>query len=233
MTVGLQHRKHGWLHRTLSLALFVGLGCASNGDGPTIEEFDAARTKGEMIRFIGKLPRVCAPSRAETELCGWQLRNRDASWKPLSQAAQTRHPINLLCEFPTQGGPRAEQSCTVISRKSRDFDPEKTRRAFPGEALEAEMRTAPDEDPRAWEAHRVLSTARDLRALSLLVGDAPTRCATVSARDQLCYWHLSNQASGHETLAAIPDTRGRAWLACELPLDGSSRSANSCTVTKP
>jgi len=131
-----------------------------------------------------------------------------------------------------QGGPRGAKSCTVISRHKRDFDPNQTRRKYPGDAGLPEVGAAPGGDPRSREARRVLSTARDLLSLSLLVGDAPEGCATVSPHEQLCYWQSSNQARGHEILAEIADDDGRLRMACELPLDGSPRAAETCTVTR-
>lgn len=202
---------------------FVGLVAVACGGGeaPGGSEALAARTtKAEVAEFAGRGADRCVFSAPDLELCAWRLEASGGSWSALAAEAGAEGDLNLLCEFPLDGTPRAEGSCLAHPR-----------------SLEAAA--ASDELPpvgaagsleRRRDAERKLGDALSVRALSHLVGDAPERCKT-GAMVQTCEWSAAEGQAGYGLLASLVDDAGSGSsvrLRCVLPLDGSARATDSC-----
>lgn len=65
--------------------------------------------------------------------------------------------------------------------------------------------------------------------LTEFMGDHPPRCLSLSPREKLCEWQSVKSEAGHRVLADSLGTPDRVQLICALPVDGSDRSANSCS----
>jgi hypothetical protein len=76
------------------------------------------RTRESVTAAVGAPPTGCIQSSVATDLCEWSLGNTDRGWKPLSKAIETDARIALLCEFPIDGGQRADGSCMALPRRS-------------------------------------------------------------------------------------------------------------------
>ena len=74
--------------------------------------------------------------------------------------------------------------------------------------------------------------ARTISDLTRLVGVAP-KCESLAPGSRLCSWNISNRMPGYGALASILHTRRRVFLICDLPLDNSERSPESCTLSAP
>ena len=74
-----------------------------------------------------------------------------------------------------------------------------------------------------------LDQARDLASLSRLVGTTP-QCSELGDM-AVCSWEVTNRMPGYKILKPLAGTRGRVFLVCELPVDGSGRAYGSCTVS--
>ena len=83
------------------------------------------------------------------------------------------------------------------------------------------------------EAQKALDSARDLVALSDLVGTAPTECKPFNDSVRICTWYADRATYGHGTLARSINAglHKKVTLVCELPDNGEARPENSCTVS--
>jgi hypothetical protein len=189
------------------------------------------RGKDDLTRFAGRAPSVCVLSTATTELCEWQLGNRHAGWAPLAAAIDTTDQVNLICELPSDGGPRASRSRIAYPRRSN-------RGRFPIPTASSTRRGQRSESPTEAreryrrQTNRALEAARTLLELVHLVGAAPNECSRQSSALQVCLWRATNRTYGHGTLAmSIGAPKGkRVRMQCQLPTDGSDRAPDSCRV---
>jgi hypothetical protein len=133
--------------------------------------------------------------------------------------------LNVVCDLPTDDGPRERDSCHVFPRVALPYEVA-LRRAAPDVAAGTGAGAT-----RAGEAARALESAITLRELSLLVGSAPGECLRKSRTHQLCRWQSSNQTPGHALIAAVIDEDRRVVLACRLPYDDAPRDQDSCEVS--
>lgn len=86
---------------------------------------------------------------------------------------------------------------------------------------------APDGQERVGDALRGVRTRGDI---SSFVGAAPRSCLPISPAAELCEWRISNRERGFGRIAGALETGDRVTLLCELPTDGSTRGAGSCTA---
>lgn len=206
------------MHLNLAAALVLGaallLGCA--GSSPATQaDFDASDTKDELIEFAGHEPERCVYSAPSLELCSWRLGESDRGWAVLAEPLGTRSDLNLVCEIPIDGSPRAEGSCIGYALA-----------ASPLPAVSASIGAV---EARRDAAEQRLAAARTVRELSDLLGDAPDKCLT-GMGVQTCAWSVSEEAVGYGLVGALASSAGALELRCLVPLDGSPRAADSCTV---
>ena len=234
-------RRGGWRR---SAAVLAGTGlwaCASAPlDAPPLADFEAVKRKADVVRFTGTAPTRCTWSRPGNELCTWRLANRNAAWWTLAPTVETEYQVNLVCEFPKDGSPRA-RACAVYPRKSRYFSVTPPvaaagPSAAAGTGAQRSYRAPAPQTDEAYlreEAQRSLDAAKTVREMVELVGDAPDSCVSVDRRSQECVWNAGDQALGYDLLAATIDADGRVQLRCRFPKDGRARAADSCRVAAP
>ncbi len=74
--------------------------------------------KDALSGFVGVPPSTCLKSSHTTELCEWQLADRQPGWATLAEAINTNDRINVLCELPTGAALRAYGACSAHPRRS-------------------------------------------------------------------------------------------------------------------
>jgi len=192
---------------------------------------DERRGKADLTQFAGRAPSVCVISSATTELCELQLGNRYAGWAPLAEAIDTTDQVNLICELPSDGGPRASHSCNAYPRRSN-------RGRFPlPNPSSAKKNRGGESRPEARERYKrqtnqALAGARTLPELVHLMGAVPSECSPQSGEFQVCLWRATARTYGHGTLAMSigADKTKRVRMRCRLPTDGNDRAPDSCYV---
>jgi hypothetical protein len=224
----------GWL----VVLCVAGLACTRVPPTPTedgatrVEAILAGQAyEDDLTRFAGRAPSHCVISTRTTELCQWQLGNRHAGWAPLAMAIDTDDQVNLICELPRDGGPRARGSCSAHPRRSN-------RGQFPIPTSSGVKRSPAEESPSQARAryrrltNEALDRARTLPALTRLMGALPNECLPHSGESQVCLWRTTNRTYGHGTLAMSigAPKRKRVRMQCRLPIDGSDRAPDSCSV---
>jgi hypothetical protein len=208
---------------TVLRAALLGLCLVACGGGESPggrAALDARTTKIEVAEFAGRDADRCVFSAPDLELCAWRLEASDGSWSALAAEVGADGDLDLLCEFPLDGTPRAEGSCLA--------HPHSVEAASAADGLPPVGAAGSLERRR--EAERKLGDALSVRALSHLVGDAPERCKTGSTA-QTCEWSVAEGRAGYGLLASLVDDAGSGStvrLRCVLPLDGSARSTDSC-----
>ena len=119
--------------------------------------------------------------------------------------------VHLICAVPIEGTLAQEGECTV--------------RSLGGERIDAGITFA----DRERDSAQSLARARDIAALSSLVGDVPDECRTVGD-SQRCRWRLDAAKPGSRELGVLAVTSTIPHLQCVLPLTGGPRAARSCRM---
>jgi len=200
-----------------ALAAAVFLACG--GAEPRGAAVDAFTTKVEIAEFAGREAVRCVFSSPGLELCTWRIEEGDDAWTTFADASASGGDLNLLCELPLDGSPRADGSCRAHARVAQ---------ATGGGTLPPVGAAGSIESRR--EAERRLGQALTVLEISHLIGDAPERCRT-GADMQTCEWSLVEGAAGYGLLTALVDDAGSGSavrLRCIMPLDGAARAADSC-----
>lgn len=208
----------GWV--VPALAAVAAVACGGGDRVGAAGALDARATKVEVASFAGGEPARCVFSAPGLELCTWEIRSGDDAWAALAGDAEAVGDLNLLCELPLDGSPRADGSCRA--------HPRSVQAASDAEGLPPVGAAGSLENRR--DAERRLGEALTVRTLSHLVGDAPEHCKTGSSV-QTCEWSLAEGAAGYGLLASLVDDAGSGStvrLRCVLPLDGAARSTDSC-----
>jgi hypothetical protein len=175
----------------------------------------AALTRDQVVAFAGAEPERCVFAKPGRELCTWSLPGR--VFRPDEDPVDS-DGVKLVCELPsaaTSAG-AGSGSCRVHPLSAR----------APAAALPP-VGAGPAGAGR--DAPSNLASARDVTAISHLVGDAPQRCRT-RRDDQLCEWELQRSNPAHVPLVALARADGPLRLRCRLPLDGRARPSDSCAV---
>jgi hypothetical protein len=224
----------GWL----VVLCTAGLACSTLPPPPTEQGgtrvdriLEQQGNKDALTRFTGRPPFICVMSSGTTELCQWQLGNRDAGWAPLAATIDTGDQANLICELPNDGSPRAAGSCSVHARRSN-------RGQFPIPSASSVRSRRPKERPaEARERYKRLTNqslaqAHTLPELARLIGAVPNECSPQASESQVCLWRATATTYGHGTLAMSIDApkSKRLRMRCQLPTDGSERTPDSCSV---
>src|SRR6266850_4295825 len=102
-------------------ALAIGVASCTSSPILPISEFENSRTKGELTRFIGIYASQCIPARPGFQLCKWDVDDRYQSWETLARAIGTKRRVTVICELPSDGGPRGAASCGIYARESRAY----------------------------------------------------------------------------------------------------------------
>lgn len=184
-----------------------------------------ARTLEAISIRVGIGPDGCIRSSNSMFLCEWGLTKRQAGWRALADAIATAERIALLCELPSDGSLRANDSCSARPRHSN-------RGMFRPKTDSGKKRVKSRYPRKEYEvlAQSWLDEARTLVELSRLIGAIPGACMPIPAAAQICTWHTNNKTYGHGTVAMSMDAKfgNKVLFACTLPTDGSRRAPNSC-----
>ena len=218
-------------------ALAVALGCAKPPPQDALEESSSrvnevlarADDRDQLSLSLGVSPHACVSTTTITQICEWQLGNREPSWRELARAVGTRDRVNVLCELPRDGGPREPESCGAYPRRSN-----RTLYELPGQNNSSRERQERARRRAEFqrEANAALAAARTAVELSRLLGAAPDRCAARDDGFTTCTWSASGQTYGHGTLVEIVSApkSERMRLSCRLPSNGAPRQEGSCQV---
>jgi hypothetical protein len=185
--------------------------------------------KQELSRFVGALPVLCLQASPSTELCQWTVGGELPGWRPMAQAIDSGDRVNLICELPVSGAPRASGSCTIHPRRSNRYSWKIP--SGGGTRTQTKQETAAQARERHRQtAERWMAAADTLVALSRLMGAIPDQCVARSEREQVCLWRTSDQTFGHGTLAMWigASIHKKIRLRCVLPSDGGPRGEGSC-----
>jgi len=185
------------------------------------------QTLSAMVVFVGTGPERCVPFFEESLICVWPLSKRDPGWRPLASALGTGDRLNLVCEFPKNDIPRAEESCSVHAQRSN----RKYYRTLNTRKRGQRKIRARRSESRRVEAQQLIDSATTVFELSTLVGDAPDQC-DMAGREIFCVWKTDAGTYGHGTLALSigASFHKKVRLSCALPVDSSPRKLHSCTA---
>ncbi len=191
-----------------------------------------AQGRDGITGFVGAPPAVCLASSYRTELCEWKMGRREPGYAAVARAIGSDDYINLLCELPTDGRPRANDACSAHPQRSnrRSWSlPSKTPR--PGSRRSLESREALRSRYQS-QADEAIAGAVTLVELSRLMGAAPSECTAASAGTRFCLWRTTARTYGHGTLAMWirASTGKKIRFRCVLPDDGSPRQPASCSA---
>ena len=221
----------------LSVLLLLAVACKSpphepnpNARARSTHLLASYSDKQQLSQFVGVVPSLCLPSTRTTELCEWRANARAAGWRAMANAIGRGDRLNLICELPVSGDPRAPGSCTIHPRRSNRYSWKvpntgtKRSRASNAESP-AQVRERYRNTANQWMAE-----SNTLAQLSQLMGAIPDECTRSSEREQFCTWRTTSHTFGHGTLVVWIDARKRKRirLHCVLPTDGSPRAPNSC-----
>jgi hypothetical protein len=227
-----------WLLRFGLAASGLAVACISppkapnpNAAGRTEELLRSYPGSNELSGFVGMVPEHCLKSSLDTDLCQWSAGNRLPGWRPMATAIGTRDRVNLVCELPASGAPRAPASCSIHPRRSNRYSwsvptGRKTKARRPLDESASQARERNRSTANAW-----IEQARTLAELSRLMGAIPESCTLQSdGAEQACLWRTDDQTFGHGTLAAWLEVSKSKKIRfhCRLPFDGSPRAPASC-----
>lgn len=182
-----------------------------------------------LSQFVGALPDECVRTSPTTELCQWTAGKREVGWRPMARAIGTRDRVNLICELPLFGEPRAYGSCSIHPRRSNRYSwsvpayKNNPRNRLLAQDVKEQQRRMADQ----W-----IADAGTALELSRLMGAAPVDCMSRSPDEQVCTWLATNRVYGQGTLAVWIDVpkRKKIRLRCFLPKDGSERQPDTCSA---
>jgi hypothetical protein len=139
--------------------------------------------------------------------------------------------VNLICQLPSDGGPRGRGSCSAHPRRSNRCQfpiptAPSTRRG------EARKSSAQARARYKQLTNQALAQARTLPELARFMGALPNECLPPSGEFQVCLWRATARTYGHGTLVMSigAPKRKRVRMRCRLPTDGSDRTPDSCSV---
>lgn len=187
-------------------------------------------TKTELSQFVGALPLLCWQTSPTQELCQWTAGNQLPSWRSMAQAIGTGDRVNLICDLPLSGEPRAAGSCSIHPRRSNRYSWKintGNTRGPQGQEAVTEARERYRQTADRW-----LAEADTLERLARLMGALPDQCMARPDGEQVCVWHTTDQTFGQGTLAMWIDAsvHKKIRLRCTLPSDGSPRAPGSCVA---
>ena len=220
----------------LSVLLLLAMACKSppheqhpNAQVPVNHLLASYSDRQQLDQFVGVVPSLCLQSTPTTELCEWHASAHSAGWRAMANAIGTGDRLNLICELPISGEPRAPGSCTVHPRRSNRYSWKLPSMAGTKNSASrvavAEVRARYRDTADQWMAE-----ANTLVLLSRLMGAIPDECSRSTGKEQFCTWRTTSHTFGHGTLMVWIEAkkRKRIRLYCTLPADGSPRAFNSC-----
>lgn len=181
----------------------------------------------EMVVFAGANPERCVPVDRPTVICVWSLSRQEVGWAPLATALDTGDRLNLVCQFPADGTPRAPASCSVHPRRSNRAWYRAQRHGHTSGARKSKR----SDDDFEQGAQHLLDRAVTVFDLSTLVGDAPESCV-FGDDEAFCVWRTDASTYGHGTIALTigASFSKKVTLSCRVPLAGGARSPDACTA---
>ena len=223
------------LSRVLLVAILLGCKSPPYTQDPRAQarldlELAGYQTKQELSHFVGASPASCIQSSTTDELCEWQAGKQLAGWRALAASVNTGDRVNLICELPLSGGPRASDSCSVHPLRSNRYS-WKVPHAAPTKGGGAQQESAAVVRRRHRElVDSWMSNADTLVRLSRLMGAIPNECRPGPPGAQICLWRTTSHTFGQGTLAVWigASKRKKIRLQCVVPTDGSPREPNSC-----
>jgi hypothetical protein len=222
------------LSRILLVAILLGCKSPPYTEDPNAQaRLDLAlagyETKQALSEFVGAAP-YCIQSSTTDELCEWQAGRHLPGWRALAASINTRDRVNLICDLPLSGGPRASDSCSVHPLRSNRYSwkvpaSAPTKGSGGQQESAAEVRRLHRELVDRW-----MSEADTLVRLSRLMGAIPNECRPRPPGAQICLWRTTSHTFGQGTLVVWigASKRKKIRLQCTLPTDGSPRQPDSC-----
>ncbi len=221
----------------LSVFLLLAVACKSpphepnpNARARSTHLLASYSDKQQLSQFVGVVPSLCLPSTRTTELCEWRANARAAGWRVMANAIGTGDRLNLICELPVSGEPRAPGSCTIHPRRSNRYSwklpsTAGTRRSARSSETQSVVRERHRNTASQWMAE-----ANTLPQLSRLMGAIPDECTPSDTGTQYCTWRMNSHTFGHGTLVVWIGAKKskKIRLHCVLPSDGSPRAPDSC-----
>jgi len=202
----------------VALAAAVPLACGGANQSGTAHLEDLT-TRVAISEFVGGDAERCVFSAPGLELCTWLIEEGDDAWPALAETSVAGGDLNLLCELPLDGSPRADGSCHAHARSAQAAGPA----SLPPVGAAGSLENRREAEKRLGEALTILEISR-------LIGDAPETCRT-GQEVQTCEWSAAEGSAGYALLAALVDDAGSGpavRLRCVVPLDGAARATDSC-----
>ena len=159
-----------------------------------------AQGRDGITGFVGAPPSVCLATSPWAELCEWKMGRREPGYTAIARAIRSDDYINLLCELPTDGSPRASDACSAYPQRSNRMSWSLPARSGRKGSRPVESREVLRSRYQS-EADEAIAGAVTLVDLSRLMGAAPSECTAVSAGTRFCLWRTTSRTFGHGTLA--------------------------------
>jgi len=213
-------------------SLKVAVALASAGAGllvflanaaPTASDAaDLLASESELTKLTGAEPARCVYAGPDRKLCGWSISGRLLRANGTDAEALAER-VELICELPVTPALAENDGRGPCRTHAVGLRSDEKRTELPHVSATG----GPAEREAVW---RRLSAARNVTALSHLIGDVPDSCRVrLLSGQQRCEWKLPED---HRLLAALAPEEGRGVLHCSLPLDGSDREPTSCGVVR-
>jgi len=219
-------RASSWL-AAFAASLVALPAVADRLDDSTLE---IGRDKRSAVEALGgEPPRCIEVPGTRSELCEWQLGDRDFLWEKVARAIDTSARVGLVCRFERETGARERDGCDAFAlRSNRSEFLERRRVGKRGLAQRGEIERARAARTAAVAA---FSAARTLGEVVRAVGELPETCFD-DGDAVLCRWRTDSRTPGHGTLAAWieANARKRIRLTCRFPNDGSPSEAAPCAA---
>ena len=206
------------------LAFLVGAGVFLGGgrSAPPPEVPDLSAEIAAVTRVAGGPPERCFMAAPDRKVCRWLVEGRLMSGKSPTRPGGEAGLV-LVCEL--RRGAADDPECVAHALDTADARPQDAAGLPPVSAASG----SDSLEQRRTRARIELSVARTLVELSHLVGDVPDLCRT-GLGIQNCEWQLRPESEGHERLAVLGATDAAATLRCAVPLDGTPRRADTCSL---
>lgn len=183
-----------------------------------------------LSAYVGAEPFACAAVSEEDVICTWEVRD-EAAARDLARTIPTRSRVNLVCQLPADGGPRAFDSCSVHPRHSNRSSWKTNKGRIKMDRAERSWEREQAEEFRVMSRSMFESASTPLE-LSRLIGKGPEECVPIGSVSRRCIWYADASTYGHGTLAMVIDAspRKKVMMECVFLAEGDARAPESCVI---